>query len=178
MAITTDNTEERRARCEDCDERFTEDQLVPADDLADRVAPGEIVPAGQCPTCGSLCHLDPMPIPPGTTLEDLERWRLERLPHDTPEERFSNAVDLARLRAFAERVRNILQDEQKPGVWMWEPERSGADVIMDLTEALNAAGFTAEDGTDCPECGARIAGEIGVSTAHEETCSLYGPDAS
>lgn len=26
-------------------------------DLFDRIAPGEIVPAGTCPECDSLCHL-------------------------------------------------------------------------------------------------------------------------
>jgi hypothetical protein len=42
--------------CQNCDGEFTEDQLKPVKDLEMRVSPGEIVPAGECPDCGAVCH--------------------------------------------------------------------------------------------------------------------------
>ena len=57
-----------QARCENCGSKFTlpdsgdwYDILHPAENLSERVAPGEIMPAGECPVigCGALCHLVP-----------------------------------------------------------------------------------------------------------------------
>jgi hypothetical protein len=46
--------------CQHCGWTGTEDdmprQLAEVPDLLERVAPGEIVPAGECPECGCLCH--------------------------------------------------------------------------------------------------------------------------
>ncbi len=43
--------------CQNCDEKFTEGELInPIPDIGQRVAPGEPMPAGECPKCGALCH--------------------------------------------------------------------------------------------------------------------------
>ena len=45
------------AECQDCEQRTPESKLVnPIKDLAQRVAPGEPMPAGECPACGALCQ--------------------------------------------------------------------------------------------------------------------------
>jgi len=43
-------------RCEDCTITMEEDVLVEVTHLTERVAAGEIMPAGQCPFCGTLVH--------------------------------------------------------------------------------------------------------------------------
>ena len=42
--------------CQNCDARWTENDLLPICDLEDRVFPGEIMPSGECPDCGAVCH--------------------------------------------------------------------------------------------------------------------------
>jgi len=42
--------------CQDCGQHWTEENLEPIRDVFQRVAPGEIMPAGECPECGALCH--------------------------------------------------------------------------------------------------------------------------
>ena len=42
--------------CQNCSTILTEDELVPARDLGQRVAPGEPFPSGECPDCGALCQ--------------------------------------------------------------------------------------------------------------------------
>lgn len=48
----------KRYRCEDCERFETDniDHLAEIDDLRQRVSPGEVMPAGECPECGSLIH--------------------------------------------------------------------------------------------------------------------------
>jgi hypothetical protein len=43
--------------CQNCETEFFESQLDEIKDFNQRVSPGEVVPSGQCPSCGSLCHL-------------------------------------------------------------------------------------------------------------------------
>lgn len=43
-------------RCDNCLRVFTDSQLKPIKDLAERVSPGETVPYGKCPDCGALCQ--------------------------------------------------------------------------------------------------------------------------
>lgn len=53
------------ARCENCGwNGFLGDVIVLGDvpDLAERISPGEEVPAGECPDCGALAHLDPVQV--------------------------------------------------------------------------------------------------------------------
>ena len=40
--------------CQNC-ERETESPL-PLKDVLQRVAPGELMPSGECPDCGAVCH--------------------------------------------------------------------------------------------------------------------------
>lgn len=49
-------TATRRAECADCGGTFTYPQLKPIKNFWQRVEPGEICPAGECPKCGALCH--------------------------------------------------------------------------------------------------------------------------
>ncbi len=42
--------------CDNCQVEFAESQLNEIDKLFERVAPGEPMPSGECPACGSLCH--------------------------------------------------------------------------------------------------------------------------
>lgn len=49
-------------RCQNCDfETLHETELKEPKDLWERVAPGEPVPAGECPDCGALCHGEDVP---------------------------------------------------------------------------------------------------------------------
>lgn len=43
--------------CQNCDWTGEEADCDPINDLQQRVAPGEPMPAGECPRCGSLCQL-------------------------------------------------------------------------------------------------------------------------
>jgi hypothetical protein len=47
-----------RVACEDCGWKGTARELGSISDFAERVFPGEICPAGECPDCGALAHLD------------------------------------------------------------------------------------------------------------------------
>jgi len=44
--------------CQDCDWTGTESQCKEIDDFHERVSAGEIMPYGQCPECGALCHAE------------------------------------------------------------------------------------------------------------------------
>lgn len=44
--------------CDNCDFTGDEDTLDDIEDLAERLTPGGVVPAGQCPSCGALAYLD------------------------------------------------------------------------------------------------------------------------
>lgn len=43
-------------RCDNCDVQFPESELDPIQDLEQRLEPGGVVPAGQCPRCGALSY--------------------------------------------------------------------------------------------------------------------------
>lgn len=45
--------------CQNCTFTTTDrDQLRTVADISQRVEPGEPMPAGECPECGALCHLE------------------------------------------------------------------------------------------------------------------------
>jgi hypothetical protein len=46
------------ATCDGCNATWDVDDLPAVTDLAQRVAPGEPMPAGECPACGAVCHID------------------------------------------------------------------------------------------------------------------------
>jgi hypothetical protein len=41
--------------CQDCETEFYENQLNPAKDLSERIAPGDVYTDVECPSCGALC---------------------------------------------------------------------------------------------------------------------------
>ena len=43
--------------CQNCNKFWRQDELKLIDDIFQRVAAGEIMPAGDCPECGALCQL-------------------------------------------------------------------------------------------------------------------------
>ena len=47
----------RRVACQNCEWRGQESECDEIADFWSRVEPGEIMPAGECPACGALCHL-------------------------------------------------------------------------------------------------------------------------
>lgn len=49
------------AVCDNCQANLRRDQLHTIENLHSRVAPGEIMPAGQCPWCGAVAHLADLP---------------------------------------------------------------------------------------------------------------------
>lgn len=50
-------------RCFDCGHECRAGDLAMIHDIQERIAPGEIVPAGECPQCGALSYLDLYPEP-------------------------------------------------------------------------------------------------------------------
>jgi predicted RNA-binding Zn-ribbon protein involved in translation (DUF1610 family) len=56
MRVAKKLLDEKRYRCNNCD--FASDQLDNIKDIFDRVDPGELMPAGECPECGALVHSD------------------------------------------------------------------------------------------------------------------------
>lgn len=43
--------------CQNCGATWFQSELKPIEHLFERVSPGEIMPAGECPDCGALCHI-------------------------------------------------------------------------------------------------------------------------
>jgi hypothetical protein len=52
----------RDQQCGNCGTIWSKHQLKDIQDYNDRVSPGEIVPSGECPECGALCHLVTGPL--------------------------------------------------------------------------------------------------------------------
>lgn len=57
-----------KTQCENCGRVLDYDQLEPVMNPLQRVAPGEIMPYGECPDCGAVCHA----LSPTTLAEQLE----------------------------------------------------------------------------------------------------------
>lgn len=55
--ISDSDTGEPTAQCQNCKAAWLIERLNPIKDIHQRVAPGEIMPAGECPRCGALCHI-------------------------------------------------------------------------------------------------------------------------
>jgi len=45
-----------KVQCANCDWQGFDTDCYPVKDVLERVAPGEIMPAGECPECGAVCH--------------------------------------------------------------------------------------------------------------------------
>lgn len=54
-----------QSECGDCSEVWPDTDIKPLIDihhLWERISPGEIVPSGECPDCGALCHSTEKPV--------------------------------------------------------------------------------------------------------------------
>lgn len=69
---------ENLAECQNCGEAWHIDHVKEAQDLAQRVSPGEILPAGECPSCGALCHLWEAPKRKAANADPKNQTRAER----------------------------------------------------------------------------------------------------
>ena len=58
--------------CPGCNQHLDDDSLVwPIPDVAEKVLPGEPMPAGECPDCSTLVSVtDAVPIPGGVDLDE------------------------------------------------------------------------------------------------------------
>lgn len=59
--------------CNNCVWKGRMQDVNPIRDLDDRISPGEIVPAGECPQCGALASLV-KPVPPTASTDNLLLW--------------------------------------------------------------------------------------------------------
>lgn len=57
LSYLADEDSVRECNCQNCGTMTLEKDLRPIRDLEQRIAPGEIVPAGECPECGCLASL-------------------------------------------------------------------------------------------------------------------------
>ncbi len=64
------------AECQNCDWRGDPAECRPLQDVLDRVDPGEVMPIGECPECGCVCHFSDRVV---VTLNKVEVERLRRL---------------------------------------------------------------------------------------------------
>lgn len=56
-ALIHEVDDEDMSKCQNCDLVWADSILInPIPDLSMRVAPGEIMPSGECPACGAVCH--------------------------------------------------------------------------------------------------------------------------
>lgn len=52
-------------KCQNCEWTGSRDELCAIKDIGERVAPGEPMPAGECPDCGALAHEVDLPLKEG-----------------------------------------------------------------------------------------------------------------
>lgn len=57
FTVFVSDSDERAVRCQNCRWKGKANETAPINHLEMRIAPGEIVPVGECPTCGALAHL-------------------------------------------------------------------------------------------------------------------------
>ena len=83
--------------CPNCDWKGATSKLDDAQDLLQRLEPGDIVPDGQCPDCGALvCESNPLVAAAPDLLAAL-RGMLDKFQYDTlPEESGWDEVETAR----------------------------------------------------------------------------------
>jgi hypothetical protein len=60
-------TDRTRVACDDCNWKGQACELEAISDFSERVSPGEICPAGECPQCGALAHVVGTRRAPGFT---------------------------------------------------------------------------------------------------------------
>lgn len=80
--------------CQDCDWQGPASALDMVSEIEERIAAGEIVPAGQCPECGALASLDEPEARPGPADVVIPRVLLQRLVNaaDTTAEEWKTGI--------------------------------------------------------------------------------------
>lgn len=84
---------DKAVACQDCEWTGKAQELEEITDIQERIFPGEIVPAGQCPECGACAHLDETQTPDQIADELCNSFR--------------NVVHLVRLQAEQDTERRI-----------------------------------------------------------------------
>ena len=62
-----------RVACDDCNWKGQAGELDAISDFSERVSPGELCPAGECPSCGALAHVVGTRRAPGFTASTRKR---------------------------------------------------------------------------------------------------------
>lgn len=75
----------RKVACADCDWTGAEEECNPLQNISERVGPGEIMPAGECPECGAVAHLIDEHRDEELGYEDLIRKEVEAIRRDFTE---------------------------------------------------------------------------------------------
>ena len=57
-----DESSDRAVSCQNCEWEGEEHEVGGIADLLARISPGELVPVGECPKCGSLCHYSDLEV--------------------------------------------------------------------------------------------------------------------
>lgn len=116
---TIDGGDRRHCRCGDCGWSGSANRTGWIRNLPERVAPGETMPAGECPRCGALAYLWAPEF--GTADSNLES-HIRRLialgftEHSDEEGRkLAHQVPAMILEACARKVANIIHGPAKPG---------------------------------------------------------------
>lgn len=74
--------EDPPAECQNCDWEGLESELYLLADVHQRVAPGEVMPAGECPECGAVAHLKDDEEPEWEEVHDGSCWGYYGPDHD------------------------------------------------------------------------------------------------
>lgn len=126
--------------CGNCSFQTTdEDELLPVDDIWERVSPGEVFPHGECPDCGALVHAVEQPAPID---EELIRRVIAHLKANGWE-----------LKDPAARV--VLDPNPHPGEWSkrdeesWETYCARTAALFDAIPQSHIWFFPVADGSAC-----------------------------
>jgi len=57
FTVLVDDNDARPVTCDNCEWTGLANDLLPISNFDQRVPPGELVPAGECPECGCLAHI-------------------------------------------------------------------------------------------------------------------------
>lgn len=119
------------SRCGNCRGVFLTDNLGAVQDLGERVAPGEVAPSGECPTCGAVCHL----MRPDVVIE-VSGGVVQAVYTDAPMSVV--VVDWDNIKVGDRRL-----DERVPEWLTQMPPETKQHVIQTITDQLKEAGVDA-----------------------------------
>ena len=64
FTVLINDDDKRPVYCQNCNWRGDANETAPICSLDQRISPGEIVPAGECPECGALAQLQLIKLSP------------------------------------------------------------------------------------------------------------------